>query len=70
MAATTTKITATSRVAVKIKDNYYTVEYSEERALTPDMSDAEVEGARRKLFDDVNAIVDDQANEIIQTFRK
>ena len=67
--ATTTKISATSRVAIKIKDNYYTVEYSEERSV-PSTENVDIEKERQSLFDDVNAIVDEQAEDIIRTFQK
>lgn len=66
--AKVTKITATSRVAIKIKDNYYTTEYSEERTL-PDRDDIDIDTERKILFDDVNTIVDSQCEEIIKTFR-
>lgn len=66
--AVTTKISATSRVAIKIKDNYYTVEYSEERAI-PDGAEVDIAQEREVLFEDVNGIVDKQAEEIIKTFR-
>ena len=65
----TTKITATSRVAIKIKDNYYTVEYSEERSINED-ENTDMEKERQCLFDDVNAVVDAQAEDIIKTFQK
>lgn len=65
----TTKITATSRVAIKIKDNYYTVEYSEERSINEDES-TDMERERQCLFDDVNAVVDAQAEDIVKTFQK
>lgn len=64
-----TKLTATSRVAVKIKDNYYTVEYSEERAI-PDAEGVDVEAERQLLWNDVNSTVDGQVEDIIKTFRK
>lgn len=67
--ATTTKITAVSRVALKLKDNFYTVEFSEERAI-PDAEGVNIEEERKILFDDVNAIVDSQCEEIIRTFTK
>ena len=66
--AITTKITATSRVAIKIKDNYYTTEYSEERTI-PDVEGVDIEEERRLLFDDVNSIVDSQCEDIIKTFK-
>jgi len=65
----TTKITATSRVAIKIKDNYYTVEYSEERSINED-ENTDMEKERQCLFDDVNAVVDAQAEDIVKTFQK
>lgn len=67
--AKVTKITATSRVALKVNDNFYTVEYSEERTI-PDVEDINIDAERRLLFDDVNAIVDEQAEDIIKTFQK
>ena len=64
-----TKITATSRVAIKIKDNYYTVECSEERSI-PDVEGVDIEKERQALFDDVNATVDEQIEDIYNTFNK
>lgn len=63
----TTKITATSRCAIKIKDNYYTIELSEERALPE--TDVDVEKEYKALFDSVNNEVDNQMQEILKTFR-
>ena len=65
----TTKITATSRVAIKIKDNYYTVECSEERSI-PDVEGVDIDKERQALFDDVNATVDGQIEDIYNTFNK
>lgn len=66
-----TKISATSRVAVKIKDNYYTIEASEERAFPADNSDElNMEEEYNALFDSVNSIVDNQMQDIITTFSK
>ena len=64
-----TKITATSRVAIKLKDNYYTVECSEERSI-PDVEGVDIEKERQALFDDVNATVDGQIEDIYNTFNK
>lgn len=64
-----TKVTATSRVAIKIKDNYYTVECSEERSI-PDVEGVDIEKERKALFDDVNATVDGQIEDIYNTFNK
>lgn len=63
--AIVTKISATSRVAIKVRDNFYTVEYSEERAI-PDVEGIDIEAERVALFDAVNAIVDAQADDIIR----
>jgi hypothetical protein len=66
--AIVTEITATSRVAIKVRDNFYTVEYSEKRAI-PDVEGIDVEAERIALFDAVNSIVDEQANDILRTFQ-
>jgi hypothetical protein len=67
--ATVTKISATSRVAVKIRDNFYTIEYSEERSI-PDVEGVDMDKERQMLFDDVNATVDDQVEDIVKSFKK
>ena len=64
-----TKISATSRVAVKIRDNFYTIEYSEERTI-PEEIETNMELERQYLFDDVNAVVDQQIKDILDTFKK
>lgn len=66
--AITTKISATSRVAIKIRDNYYTVEFSEERTI-PDVEGINIDAEKALLFDSVNAIVDAQAEDIVKTFK-
>lgn len=67
--AVVTTIKATSRVAIKIRDNFYTVEYTEERAI-PDIEDVNIEEEQKQLFDSVNGVVDEQAEDIIRTFQK
>ena len=66
--AVVTEISATSRVAIKVRDNFYTVEYTEKRAV-PDVEGIDVEAERLALFDAVNGIVDAQAEDIIRTFQ-
>lgn len=66
--AIVTEISATSRVAIKVRDNYYTVEYSEKRAI-PDVEEIDLEAERVALFDAVNGIVDAQADDILRTFQ-
>ena len=65
--AITTQIRATSRASVKVRDNYYTVEYSEERTI-PDIEGVNLEEEKRILWDDVNGEVDAQIEEIIKSF--
>lgn len=62
-------IKATSRIAIKVRDNYFTVEYSEERDI-PQTEDVNIDAERKLLFDDVNAVIDNQAYEIQETFKK
>lgn len=65
--AIVTSITATSRASVKIKDSFYTVEYSEER-LIPDIENVDIEEERCLLWDTVNTECDNQITDIYDTF--
>ena len=65
--AVTNSIKATSRASVKIRDNFYTVEFCEER-LIPDVPDVDLDTERRILWDKVNTEVDAQIEDIIKTF--
>jgi hypothetical protein len=66
--AVVTEISATSRVAIKVRDNFYTVEYTEKRAI-PDVEGIDIDAERTALFDAVNGVVDAQAEDIIKTFQ-
>jgi hypothetical protein len=63
--ACVTEISATSRVAIKVRDNFYTVEYTEKRAV-PDVEGIDMDAERLALFDAVNGVVDAQAEDIIR----
>lgn len=63
-----TKITATSRAAVKIRDNYFTIEYAEERSIPTDI-EVDMDSERTILWDEVNRVVDDQIEDIINTYK-
>ena len=63
-----TEISATSRCAIKVKDNYYTIEVSEKRSIT-DANGIDMDKEYKMLFDEVNSVVDSQCEEIIKTFR-
>ena len=67
--AVTSTIRATSRMSLKVKDNFYTVEYTEERVI-PDVEDVSIEQERVALWDAVNAEVDNQAQEIYNSIRR
>ena len=67
--AITTQIKATSRASVKIRDNYYTVEYTEERTI-PQVDGVDLEQERELLWDTVNAECDNQISDIIKSFAK
>lgn len=60
-------IRATSRASVKIRDNYFTVEYSEERVI-PDDNTVDIEKERALLWDTVNAECDNQILDIKDSF--
>ncbi len=67
--AITTQIRATSRASVKVRDNFYTVEYSEERTI-PDVEGVNLEEERKALWDCVNNECDNQIEDIIKSFAK
>ena len=66
--STVTSIKATSKVTLKIRDNFFSVEYTEERTV-PDVDGVDIEAERECLFEDVNAVVDQQASDIKNTFK-
>lgn len=67
----TTKIVATSRCAIKVRDNYYTIEASAERSIRDaDAADVDMDVEWTSIFDEVNTVVDNQMNEILETFGK
>ena len=64
-----TLIRATSRASVKIHDSFYTVEYSEERALPQDV-DFDINEERIDLWFDVNDEVDKQLEDIVASLQR
>lgn len=66
--AITTTIRATSRASVKIRDNFYTVEYCEERAI-PDVEGVNLDEERMALWITVNTECDNQISDIVKTFK-
>lgn len=65
--AVITTIKATSRASLKIRDNYFTVEYTEERVI-PDVEGVDIEQEKLALWDAVNTEVDNQAELLEKTF--
>lgn len=65
--AVTTAIRITSRASVKIGDNFYTVEFCEERSIP---EDANVEEERKLLWETANNECDFQIQEIIEAYGK
>lgn len=61
------KIQATSRMSIKVKENFFTIEYSEERVI-PDIEGVDINKEREALWDAVNGQCDDQAGIIYSTF--
>lgn len=58
-----------SRISVKVQENFYTIEYGEEREI-PNFDLVNLEKERQALIDDCNRIVDREAEEIYKTFLK
>lgn len=67
--AVISKITATSRMSVKIKDNFYTIEYAEER-LIPDIDGVDIDAEKKLLWDVVNGEVDNQIADIYALYEE
>lgn len=64
--AITTQIRATSRVSAKIGDDFYTLEFSEERTI-PDVEGIDLDKEREILWEDVNYSVDTQLQDTIKS---
>lgn len=67
--AIVTTIKASSRASVKVGDNFYTVEYTEERSI-PDSENIDIEHERNELWNTVNSECDHQVEDILKTFKK
>ena len=65
----TITIKASSRASVKVRDNFYTVEWCEERSL-PDNGQIDIDKEREDLWDTCNREVDNQIEEIVKVFKK
>lgn len=66
----TTSICATSRASVKVGDSFYTVEWSEERAVPADIDEAQLADERAKLWEVCNTEVDLQIEDILRMTKK
>ena len=58
-----TTIRATSRVSIKVKETFYTLEYTEERMI-PDIDDVNLTAEKKALWDAVNNEVDKQVQDV------
>ena len=58
-----TTIRATSRASVNIRDNFFTLEYGEERQI-PDADDVDIQQEREALWEVCNSEVDYQIEDI------
>ena len=56
-----TTIRATSRASIKVRDNFFTVEFCEERMI-PDVKGIDIEEERALLWDTVNDECDNQVD--------
>ena len=65
--AKTTTIRATSRISAKIRDTFYTFEYSEERQIE---EGEDLESARADLWETCNAEVDAQVTDVMDMYKK
>lgn len=70
MKAKTTSIKVSSRASVKVRDNFYTVEFTEERSVPEDLTEEELAVERQALWDTCNTETDNQIRDIVTTFAK
>lgn len=56
-----------SRASIKANDNFFTIEYGEERQIT-DFKNTDIDKERQLLIDDCNTQVDKQIQEILDNF--
>ena len=68
-AVRTTTIRATNRMSVKVKDNFYTVEWCEERTVPADISAEELAEARKALWNICIQECENQVEDIVATYR-
>lgn len=68
--AITTKIEAHSRMSVKIKDNFYTFEFIEERLIPEPLNEEALNAEREMLWDKVNEEVDKQVELVMDMLKK
>ena len=66
--AVTSKIAISSRASVKVRESYYTVEYTEERAFL-DAVGVDIEKERQMLWDTCNEEVDKQIEDILKNLK-
>lgn len=65
--AITTTIKASSRASIKVGDNFYTIEWTEERTVP---EDCDIEKERTFLWETVNGEVDGQIQDILDAYGK
>ena len=65
--AITTTIKASSRASIKVGDNFYTIEWTEERTVP---EDCDIEKERTFLWEVVNGEVDGQIQDILDAYGK
>ena len=66
--AVTTEFQATSRCAIKVKDNYYTLELTEKRVI-PEDAEVDMDKEYELLFANLNAQIDKQMEDVLSTFK-
>ena len=70
MEARTVTIKATNRMSVKIDNNYFTVEWCEERMLPEGLTEEEVKAERVKLWDICVQECENQISDINRVYGK
>ena len=56
-----------SRASIKVRDNFYTFEYGEERQID-NFNEVNLDKEKQLLIDDCNKVVDSQIEEVVKMF--
>lgn len=67
--AVPTTISASASTTLKIRDNYFKMEVHEERSISAEAENVDMDKEWHFLFDELNTILDDQVDELYNNLK-